>query len=71
MAKFNDEILDKCLNYCLTQKRVTYALSEFRLEIDKTNSLLDSLNNARVLFKIYNFEEIAIAIQVCIYFFYK
>jgi hypothetical protein len=71
MAKFNDEILDKCLNYCLTQKRVTYPLSEFRLEIDKTNSLLDSLNNARVLFKIYNFEEIAIAIQVCIYFFYK
>jgi hypothetical protein len=68
MAKFNDDILEKCLNYCLTQNRVTYTMSEFRLEIDKTNSLLDSLNNARVLFKINKFEEIAIAIRVCIYF---
>ncbi len=67
MAKFNDDILEKCLNYCLTQKRITYALSEFRLEIDKGNSLLNSLNSAGVLFKINNLEEIAIAIQVSIY----
>ena len=70
MAKFNDDILEKYLNYCLTQKRVTYTLSEFRLEKNfGANSLLNSLNNAGVLFKISNFEEIDIAIQVCIYFF--
>ncbi len=71
MAKLNDDILEKCLNYCLTQKRVTYTLSEFRLKIDKTNSLLNSLKSAGVLFKITNLEEVAIAIQVCIYTFYQ
>ena len=67
MANFNDEYLEKCLKFCLDQKRIAYTLSEFQKELDKSKSALivDSFNNARSLFKMSNFEEIVINIQVC------
>ena len=73
MASLNDDILEKCLNHCLTQKRIAYKLSEFQqeLNIDKINLLIDSFNNATAFFKISNFEEIVINIQVCIFIFFK